>query len=560
MGSIFARRDFLGGGAATLVAGCAPCAKLEPLSTADRRLAIGDAHVHLFNAADLPVSGFFKNVVIPNDLGQVPQIATAMLDIATRVLKFFSQTAQSELRTMRAAWASEVEDVSAEDFAARIKLLGEEAMIARGFVKEAERDPVNELGDSYHALAGLLDEVRFGERAIPRDGAVQEQRVGAVTTIDRAFLAKIAREGAAAAPAGNLKRHASGFDPAFILSLIHWAFMMTQSRCGHMHRYLREMDSATTRTSELINLLVDYDAWLGDRPKKGSEAEHQVRFWTHYARMAAPRITIHTFAGYDPLAHAEQIIDGRSGYWERLQSWALAAPEADQKVAGFKLYPPMGFNVDTNGPLPDAERAATLVRQRWQDDKRDLARFAAGLNEALDIFFAACARHRIPILAHGSDSQAAYPGAGAGASLEYWAARAARIAPVPSENCLRAIIGHFSADEYSWSVGMPRLLALNAQRRARVCFDIAYCTELLTSEASALALLEHIGRICATQPDGDDWVVFGSDWIMLAQQPQRERYIEMIEKAIAQSTYWRAPGRREKLLGGNLRRFLAQME
>lgn len=552
MERIFGRREFIGGSAAALAAGCTPCAKLEPLSAADTRLAIGDAHVHLFNAADLPVSGFFKNVIIPDQLAGAPEIANAFLDIATRVLKFFSQTAESELRTMRSPWGREVEDVSAEAFAGRIKMLGEEAMSARVSAKDAERDPANNLGDSYRALAQLLDAAQNGESG-------QKAAPDSIPSIDQAFLAKVAREGSAAAPTSNLKSIAGGFDPAFVLSLIQWAFMMTQSRCSHMHRYLREMDSPTTRTTELINLLVDYDAWLGDRPKKGSEMNHQVRFWTQYARAAAPRIEIHNFAGYDPLAHAEQIIDGNTGYWETLKSWALASSESDQKIAGFKLYPPMGFNVSRNGPLLGDERAAAIVKERWRKSTRDIGRFADGLDTALDIFFADCARNRIPMLAHGANSQEAYPGAGAGASLEHWAARAAKIAPEPTDNCLRAIIAHYRGYEPSWWLGMPKLLELNAQGRAKVCFDIAYSMELLKSEASAIDLLDEIGNICAQQPDGDNWVVFGSDWIMLAQQVQRDRYIATLEKAIEKSSYWRVKGRREKLLGGNLRAFLADI-
>lgn len=552
------RRTVLAGGAVALTAGCAPCARLAPLGAGDTRLAIGDAHVHLFNAADLPVTGFFKNVVIPGELGQVPEIGAAFLDIATRVLKFFSRTASDELHAMRAPLGPPIEDVTAEAFAGRIKSLADAAIAERGFLKDSERDPRGNLGDSYYALATLLAAAQHG--APSPDAAGEKARFDAARTIDGGFLARVAREGADAAPADNLKSFAGGLDIGFILSVIRWAFTMVQSRCGHVHRYLDDMTSATTQTTSLINLLVDYDAWLGDAPKQGSGMDAQVRFWSHYARAAAPRVAIHTFAGYDPLAHAEALIDHRPGYWETRLGWALADAQASQHVAGFKLYPPMGFNVAANKPLPDRGRAAAIVRERWTRAGRDLAGFAAGLDRALDTFFADCIAHDIPLLAHGRNSEESYPGAGENAALQYWVDRAARLAPTaaPGTTTLRAVIAHYSGWEFNWLLGLPRLLALNAAKRSRLYVDIAYCTDLLKGEASAVALLDEVGRACATQPDGDQWVVFGSDWIMLAQQPHHEQYVARVDAAIAKSAYWNTPERRQRLLGGNLETFLRQ--
>lgn len=550
------RRAVIAGGAVALTAGCVPCARLSPLPAGDARLAIGDAHVHLFNAADLPVTGFFKNVVIPGDLGQVPEIGAAFLDIATRVLKFFSVTASDELHAMRAPLGSPIEDVTAEAFAGRIKGLADAAIAERGFVRDSERDPRANLGDSYYALAKILAAARHG---VPSgDTATDRARFDAVSTIDLAFLASVARDGAAAAPADNLKSFAGGIDIGFILSVIRWAFIMVQSRCSHVHRYLDDMASGTTRTTSLVNLLVDYDAWLGDAPKAGSDMGAQVRFWSHYARAAAPRVAIHTFAGYDPLAHAEALIDQRPGYWETRLGWALAGPQASQNVAGFKLYPPMGFNVTGNKPLPASGRASDIVRERWARAGRDIARFADGLDQALDIFFADCIAHDLPLLAHGRNSEESYPGAGQNAALQYWVDRAARIAPAPGAATLRAVIAHYSGWEYSWWSGLPILLALNAAKRSRLYVDIAYCTELLKGETSAVALLDDIGRVCATQPDGDQWVVFGSDWIMLAQQPHYKDYVARLDAAIAKSGYWNTPERRQRLLGGNLETFLGR--
>lgn len=98
--------------------------------------------------------------------------------------------------------------------------------------------------------------------------------------------------------------------------------------------------------------------------------------------------------------------------------------------------------------------------------------------------------------------------------------------------------------------------------QAEIYFDIGYCTTFL--EGGGHQLLQEIASICDDFPvengkEGADYILFGSDWIMLGQQPRHQEYVARVEQAIAggdERSYWKQPGRREKILGGNLSRFL----
>lgn len=448
MSQLFERRTVLGAGAGLIASGCTPCARLKSLPPTDARLPLGDSHVHLFNAADLPVTGFFRHVVIPEDLSGVPEIGAAMLDIATRILKVFSRSANDELRELKAPWRSIADHMSPERFADEVGELADAAMRARPIAANRVPDPVDDLGDSYAALAALLDAVKGGAGS-----ASARVTHASPDRIDRAFLARVASEGAAAAEP-QASRTLAGGGADFALSVIQWAFKMVQSRCGHVRDYLENMGSFTTKTTLILNLLVDYDCWLDDRPAAGSEPEAQLRFWTSYARAADRRVTIRTFAGYDPLAHAEQLIDGRTDYFEALAEWVAAGEEAEVKADGFKLYPPMGFNVDANAPLTATGRAADAVRRRWDADRRDLTGFAGGLDRALDLFFAYCVDKNIPMVAHGRESEGSYEGASANAHPRHWLARAKRLAAGTHRHPLRVSLAHYTSTDTSMQASM----------------------------------------------------------------------------------------------------------
>ena len=517
----------------------------------DARLAIGDAHVHLFNGADLPVSGFFREVLIPAHIPNWPEVVLALLDMAVSVLKAWSRTASDELRQISAA-LTQPPDLNSTQFADAVADRAEEVMRTRG--PGLGGDPTSNLADSYAALASILAAERArrdGLAGPPLDIATAD----GVPRLDRATLAKVAEDGAEVLDRGRqFEPFFAGRSPAELWALIKWAWLMTQSRSSHARKYLAAMNGKTTRPALIINLLVDYDRWLADAPKPGSEHHHQVRFWTEFAKRHAGRLQVETFAGYDPLQHAVQRrANGRtSSYFADLKGWVTAAPGAAMRVAGFKLYPPMGFRVWKNEPLPQKDRAAAIVRQLWTSKSWPIDEFPGEIDAALDDFFAFASQHDVPLLAHAWPSNEAYEGAGENAHPRHWLARVEQKPPRPGESPLRVCLAHFDL-KLDEDGTIRRILDLNLAGRANIYFDVAFHEEIL-KDGGADALLQGIEGLCAGREAAADYFLFGTDWIMLAQLPRHQRYVDAFDAAIHRSNFWKS--RREKLMRDNLRRFL----
>jgi hypothetical protein len=554
------RRTVVGIALAALTSACAGGPSLPALtSPATKRL--GDAHVHLFNAADLPVRGFLDFVVIPQYLAHIPEVALALVDAAGTVLKAMSPTASAE-------FSRRPRDASPRDFADRLAGRIEVSTRTTGIGARALA-PGENVAHSYAVLGALL------RAADPASAHIRPEAVpgNGEQIVDHEFLARIAVQGRnaarpdvgvrAAMPAtarieiGAPTAAKASDDLGALWDSIKWCYEMIVSRSRHVHDYLSTIADADRPTDVIINLLVDYDAWLGDTPSDGSSMHDQLLFWDGFAASVADRLEIHTFAGYDPLRHAEDRLAnaGASDYWRLLQDAAtMPTAPARRLAAGFKIYPPMGFRVSGNaGNAPAGDRSGLLVQQRWNAHRWSLDTFGAELDASLDLFFAFCADKRVPIVAHGRHSQEASTGTGAFASPRYWFERAQRVF-AHGEKPLRASIAHWTIDSEfrEWA---PRILALNEREQAEIYFDVAYTPEFLPGGDGA-AFMAQLTEIYMSGDQSGRWLMFGSDWIMLGREPGAEHYARRAIAAIRSVKFW--SDREDLVLHDNLRRFLGK--
>lgn len=565
------RRTLLGLVAASLASGCVSC---PSLGQAPAGFGFGDAHVHLFNAADLPIAGFLRFVALPELAPNMGSVWKALIDLAVTVIKPFAISAEAEQSRLFPPWreaAADDGDISPRAFADRIAARVE-TFTRRPKSAFAAGEEEN-LHDSYIAFGALLAEGR--SRALGRIstlGTATEKSLddpavkAAASRIDRNFLARVAREGEAV-PGGEMPApkflldnamlagptdlaDEKGNDLSGLWATIQWAYEMMRPRCAHMRSYLKTIEPAGTRCDLLINLLVDYDAWLDDHPTQPTSGHNkQVAFWTRYAQAAAPRLTIKTFAGYDPLKHSEERLSGdgsASAYFEERKGWWLAgkAGMGTHQVAGFKLYPPMGFLPGENRP-PSEVRSGATVRKRWADNGWDMMRFGAELDRSLDLFLAFAAGEDIPLLAHGRNSQEASPGTGAFATPDKWIARIGNAAAP-----LRICIAHYTVTQFEQHV--PALLAAARQSGSQVYFDLAYAEEFLSGRGSAI--LDSLERLCVDHPEAADRFLFGSDWIMLGRDGAAGGYTRATVAAVDSHRFWQR--HKDKLFQSNLRGFL----
>lgn len=552
------RRSILGLALVALTSACAGCPPLPALAAPTTK-RLGDAHVHLFNAADLPVKGFVDFVIIPQYLPHIPEVALALVDAAVTVLKAMSPSARSEL-------ARRPRDATPRDFADRLATRIEASTRLTGTEAKALA-PDENVAHSYAVLGALLraadpanDRVR--PDAVPRPGQ---------SIVDRAFLARIAVQGRNAARADVGVRAglpatvrtptvpaiaaSASDDLGALWDTIKWCYEMIVTRCQHVHDYLVTIAAPDRPTELLINLLVDYDAWLGDSPSDGSATHDQLLFWDRFAASVADRVEIHTFAGYDPLRHAEDRLDhaGASEYWRALQDAVAVQTAATRPLAaGFKIYPPMGFRVSGNaGHTPASDRSGLLVQERWNAHRWPLDRFGVELDASLDLFFAFCAGNRVPIVAHGRHSQEASTGTGAFASPRYWYERAQWVFAHGGKP-LRASIAHWTIDP-EFREFAPRILALNERGQAEIYFDVAYAPEFLPGGDGG-GYMTQLTNIYGSGDQSGRWLMFGSDWIMLGREPGVEHYAQGAVAAIRSVKFW--SDREDLVLHDNLRRFL----
>ncbi|HEX4693611.1 hypothetical protein [Sphingomonas sp.] len=545
------RRALIATALATLVTACSTCPPLD--AAPPTRAKMGDSHVHLFNAADLPVAGFVRFVILPEYLPHIPEVGLALIDAALSVLKAMAPSAAAELR-------QNPRDAPPRAFADR---LGNRIdTMARPARQAATLRPAEDVAHSYAVLGALL------EAADPTGGAANattKSPTGA--TVDRAFLARVAVEGRAAArpdvgvraglsaiPSVSFAGVRGSDDLGALWDTIKWFYEMVLPRCRHLHDYLATISDSEHATDLIVNLLVDYDAWLGDQPSSGSSMIEQLRFWDRYGAGVADRVTIKTFAGYDPLRHAEDRLatPAASLYWDQLKSCLDPPSRGGAPLAsGFKIYPPMGFRVSCNrGHEPERDRSGRLVRQRWDRNGWHIPEFGDRIEDVLDDFFRFCAGRDIPVVAHGRNSQEASKGTGEFASPQYWHERANWVW-AQTGRPLRASIAHWSmTPEYrEW---MPKILALNVAGKANIFFDIGYTQEFLDGDGPGY--LADLAQVYSPCEKTAKWLMFGSDWIMLEREPGVKNYLANAVAAIRAVDFWRP--HEAPLLRENLRRFL----
>lgn len=544
------RRALLTTSLATLTAACVTCPPLAR-SKAPAAPKISDAHCHLFNAADLPIAGFLNFVVIPEYLPHVPEVALALIDSAVTVLKEMACPAADES-------GGRVHDATPLEFANRLAdRIDAEA--GPSPVAALDTAAVSDLARSYATLAVLLRRSQPGAAPL----AFTDPR-----KVDRRHLARIAVMGREAARSevgvaealgshsavGPASAARTSDDLGAVWDTIKWCYEMVLPRCRHVRDYLATMSEPSQDTDLLVNLLVDYDTWLGDRPSDGSAMHDQLRFWSAYSRSVAGRIDLRTFAGYDPLRHAEERIAGQGGseYWKGLTSAVEPGPAVEPALAwGFKIYPPMGFKVIGNtGDEPAKDRSGALVDARWK--ARGWKNFGAELDAALDQFFDHCARRRIPVIAHGCHSQEASSKTGAFANPRYWFERA-QWALAKGLPPLRASIAHWTETK-EFEEYVPRILTMNVRGESDIFFDISYTREFLGDGGPGF--LSKLMDLYAPIEAGGHWLMFGSDWIMLGRESGVQRYTANAVAAMTSIPWWR--DRRQLVLHDNLRRFLSR--
>jgi hypothetical protein len=579
------RREVLAGvaaGLATLFAG-------SPRAKAQSAGFLADCHVHLFNASDLPVGTFIRYVVIPSMAPGTPDWAAAMADLFANVIKPLAVTVARESNPPLFGL-----EPSAREFGLAVARRIRAGSDGSGLV---EFDA--ELEQSYRALSALIveDSRRLVDPGLFSDpyaskNLSQQRSLDALIADSYESVAQTAatEDGDApdlgdllvlkrlgdnaqtrellATPVPNLPAMVAGARKA--VRMVGWAYMMCLSRERHLRRYLRDYSIPEARPRMIVNNLVDYDRWLDDGPLPASSHLSQLDLLQAIGQKHRQRVELLTFAGYCPLKHAIELASDSPTTFD-----ALASRYGNQ-VAGFKLYPPMGFRAWGNRELADEDFARPrpgreVVLAQWRDAGGSPGELGRALDDALQIFYSWCVLNDVPIMAHAGPGNEASPGFGERANPIYWE-RARQQFPT-----LRFSLGHLinaaqpfikritpevdvgpydpRLDNIVWSLDAPpRLFAAQNGVESLVFGDLGYMPELIGRPALARAFFVALKRHFQDTDPGLRHILFGSDWIMLGIEADHEDYVRDLRSGMIAAEY--TDDEQNNILWENGRRFM----
>jgi predicted TIM-barrel fold metal-dependent hydrolase len=548
-----------------------------------RRPGVGDAHVHLFNAADLPIGGFAKYVLFGGAAGN-SRVGRAIVDILTTIAQPLAVGAIKELRSLGTADGDA--GISAQEFGSRTAALVEQRIV-EGSAPGADGDAA-ELARSHQALAEAavadagysFEQFGLQKRAMEALPRSEPNRAFARQVNADAFARAVEKaENPLYQPPGfeldermksaewrgsMLALEGPGADYpgwlSYAVQRIGWAKRMMDSRSRHLEVFLRHYDGSRHRVGAVLNHLVDYDYWLDDSPRADSGHGAQIDFFAALGSKWRDRVRIRTFGGYCPLKHAVELRQGKEPWFETLKRRHAAGD-----IAGFKIYPPMGFRAWGNGALADADfdpkpASRRTALDRWKAVAGDEP-LGAALDAALAQFYGYCAEHGIPVMAHAGPGNEAGEGYGARANPKYWE-------EVLRRYPLRLSLGHLINEAKPFVEAKDgddghEVWFLDASRRmlapdfvgGTAYGDLAYMPELIFDPDLARQFFVKLKRLLEPRDPKLTRILYGSDWIMLDSEPRSERMLDAVVSAMSAAGY--DAETQENILHRNLDRFLS---
>lgn len=456
-----------------------------------------DAHMHLFNGADVPVMGWLTQVDFTSEGGgSVPELTKSPL---VRMLVSFmvslTPTAGDELARLPAGLPRPSPQQMEEEGKARL------AGFLAAYQAQTQPDPAPE------AL----------RTAAPPDPQLAEDRAlfealadAAGVSLDDPAPAPGLRSRAARDPEAErlakARELAEGlFDPArqagdpgaeSLAGMVRWAEMMTRDRA----RILQLAASLYGREGEarvFCGHLLDIGMWLRPAERKQSDPDELIDLFAELSRRRRDLLLLN-FVGFCPLRAA---LEGEAVH-HRVRRAIM-----ERGYAGVKLYPPMGFRPIGNGDISFAHA------------KRAPAGGGAAIDRELHRLYAWCDANDVPIAAHASASMGAGPGTAAYSAPWHWA-------PVLRQYAdLRVSLAHFGGfgghGNPQWEAELIGMLG----SFRNLYFDTGFWTETMRGAPQRPGSLALTRQLFAAEPRAAERMLYGSDWSMIARLPSHPRFM-----------------------------------
>lgn len=484
-----------------------------------------DAHTHFFNAQDVPVAGFLqKSVAHGIDDDRLRQFVIALAPLAEIVGKT-AMTAKDEHELL--CRGGSVSAAAAQG----MKSLAEGTS---DLDAEIERQADARARQLYREIVERNAEIPrlFNEAA----RQAQSASVGALRhQVDRfseELVIEAFRDGAGSRPPGTkelmpqTKARLSSPEAtvAFMRGVLQFVRFMLSPRHHNLRTYIKRYaeHSPGLALSGCFASMVDFNYWL-DCPAKATNLLDQVRLHEQLAILSQGFLM--PLVAYNPWVDIQE--DDAS---LKLVKKAVQA----HGCVGVKIYPPMGFYPYGNAWHPVAST----------EPRPDVA----ALDRKLRALYELCDELAVPVMAHANESNGRDRAHDALAGPLGWNELLDHGPPLKR---LTVNAGHFggahprAADD--WTDGFIKLMA--RQGRLRIYGDLGYWSEIIDSAPAQAKLKKALTTALGPGESVADRVMYGSDWLMLSQEPGWELYAQALGQLLHGNDT--PPGVAAKVLGAN---------
>lgn len=491
------------------------------------KLAVIDAHCHIFNGSDLQVAGFINQVKLGlPDRSLLNVIGDLVQSWAWR----YAPTATDELNWLRnRSGPREVgpglsrASLGTPALGAMVKDMGvdtDERFVA--FWRDLAQNKSGQAAEFSNRLA------RYRNARLKSVSALQGQLVLSQLQSAQGVAQFIEEE----------QQYGEG-GLAIVTFLKTFFRFRTENAWSMMWSY---GCGSTPGVDLLCPAMVDFDLWLGDRNYDEGRTRSHIEGQLEVMRAIslATQGRVHAMVPFNPLRAACDGGDNVVAY----------VRDAVNKYGclGFKLYPPMGFAATGNTPLPYPVPRCPGNQPVAVDRKR--------LDEVLGVFFDECSALGIPVMAHASPSNASMDGTETLASPTFWRGLMGTHATAFLEGSsrVRISLGHMGGDHdvqhpSDWREDIVEMMA---EYPDRVYADLSYYDHILGSASTRERLAEQL--VSLKQPHALRHVMYGSDWSMLAAVSNAHNYLNAFASFLATEMDLES-AERQDILGRNAMRF-----
>ena len=531
------RREFVAGGIALAAGKAAFPALTRAQPVAPRIDRIIDAHCHVFNAADLPIEGFARKIMVPRS-AQTSELVARFADYP------------GALEALVHAISVQVKR-AAPDMQTEIDKINE-------FERDPERKPTSawrQDQDREH-LRGALRLIWFSWDVFSDRPLSLSEGIALEVAIEQIKLflyQQIHEEFGKPDLTAEDREVLGGLTPFQVDAMadelysrddllgryIRWALLYTR----HRYELAEELDQLHGRIGQKSRMvlmtpaIVDFSKWLEDEDHLS--IEQQVDVMARVAcRRDGPRV--HGFVGFDPLRQALYDHHQRKGGDKDPMAVVRRAIEVHQILVGnstkttggfigVKLYPPMGFQAIGNKHLPD-DRFNEPAYLRSPDTGLG-SQIGSKLDAALAKLYTWCSANNAPIMAHTSHSFGPNSDYEDRADPTFWA-NVLKPDTFPRLRINLAHFGHFNkAVQYArpvnyvdkcweWTIGK----IVTGSTEAYAYADISSLGEILKTGPSR-KIVECMKAFKEHFPNSHERLLYGTDWSMIAQEERFPRLL-----------------------------------